>query len=264
MSDKAIGILDSGIGGLTIASEIIRLLPNESVVYIGDSKNAPYGSQTPEQIHKHAKKLVSFLIKYDVKIIVVACNTITVHCIEKLREEFSLIPIIGTVPVIKTAAEISQNKRIGILSTSQTSKSALQKMLIQQHAKDFTVFEHGTDDLVPLIEKGTFEGKIIDSALHKVLDVFKKEKIDTLALGCTHFPLIKESIQKQLDKVTLLDPGAAIARQAERILKNNAIENTVGTPLYQFYSTGSTIVMRQVLKQYPFTTISFTTDHITV
>lgn len=262
MSDKPIGILDSGIGGLTIASEIIQLLPQESIIYVGDSKHAPYGPQSSQQIYAHAKKLVQFLVKHDVKIIVIACNTITVHCIEKLREAFPLLPIIGAVPVIKTAAEVSQNKRIGILSTSQTAKSALQKILVKQHAKDFTVFEHGTDALVPLIEKGIFEGHDIDTVLSKVLDIFKKEKIDALALGCTHFPLIRESIQKYLEDVTLLDSGAAIARHVQRVLTNNAIENKDNGVTYHFVSTGNTKVMQQLLHNYPFSTLSFTVDHI--
>jgi glutamate racemase len=129
MNDRPIGILDSGIGGLTIAKEIITQLPQESIVYIGDSKNAPYGPQTSEQIYKHAKKLMKFLIDRDVKIVVIACNTITVNCIKKLREDYSTMPIIGTVPVVKTAAEVSRNKRIGILSTSQTAKRNMPKIL---------------------------------------------------------------------------------------------------------------------------------------
>lgn len=264
MNDKPIGILDSGIGGLTIAKEIISLLPEESIIYIGDSKNAPYGPQTSEQIYKHAKKIMKFLVECDAKLIVIACNTITVNCINQLRDDFPLIPIVGTVPVIKTAAEVSRNKRIGILSTSQTAKSEFQKLLIKQHAKDYLVFEHGTDALVPLIEKGIFKGEKIDTVLHKILDTFKKEKIDALALGCTHFPLIRQSIQKQLENVILLDPGAAIARHVDRILKNNAMENKKGDTTYQFYSTGDTRVMQHILQSYPYNTISYITNHLNI
>jgi glutamate racemase len=115
-----------------------------------------------------------------------------------------------------------------------------------------------------LIEKGVFEGKEIDAVLHKVLDTFKKEKVDTLALGCTHFPLIRHSIHKHMPHVALLDPAAAIARQVARVMKNNAIERRKGEPLYSFYSSGSTAVLQEILQTYPFNTISYTADHATL
>jgi glutamate racemase len=265
MSKQPIGILDSGIGGLTIAKEISSLLPNESVVYIGDSAHAPYGAQSVDEIYARAVGLVTFLLKQDAKLIIIACNTITVHCIKQLREEFPDIPIVGTVPVIKTAAEVTKNKRIGILSTSQTSQSDYQKKLIQTFASDCTIFTHGTDKLVPLIERGIFEGSEIDAVLHEVLDKFKNEQIDTLALGCTHFPLIRESIQKQLGPdVRLLDSGAAIARQGKRILEHNKIQTDSSNPSYILYTTGNTEAMHLVVEALEFEVSQVTINSTTV
>ncbi|MBA3723750.1 MAG: glutamate racemase [Candidatus Levybacteria bacterium] len=247
MNNQSIGILDSGIGGLTVAKEVIALLPHESVIYIGDSTNAPYGALSAEVIHQNARALVQFLLKKDVKLIVVACNTITVNCIDALREEFTEIPIIGAVPVVKNAAALSRNKRIGILSTSQTTRSPYQKQLIDMYANGCTVFTHGTDALVPLIEQMILDGEVMESVLTRVLEKFKTEKIDTLALGCTHFPLVRNSIQKILgNDVLLLDSGAAIARHVQRILSNNKVMSSTAQPRHMFYTTGETILMQSV------------------
>jgi glutamate racemase len=239
MNDKPIGILDSGIGGMTVAKEVITLLPNESLIYIGDSRNTPYGALSAEVIHTYARKMVMSLLQKDVKLIVIACNTITVHCIDDLRREFPQVPIIGTVPVVKSAAERSKSKRIGILSTSQTARSAYQKDLIDTYADGCTVFTHGTDDLVPLIENMVLDGEEMEKVLTHVLEKFKKERVDTLALGCTHFPLVRSSMQRILGKdILLLDSGEAIARHVKRILSKNNNLSTTNKGTYTFYTTG--------------------------
>ncbi len=248
MNDKPIGILDSGIGGLTVAKEIIELLPHESIIYIGDSANTPYGTKTKDEIYSRARELINFLLKKEVKIIVIACNTITVSCIDQLRKDYHHVPIVGAVPVVKTAAEVTVNKRIGILSTTQTAKSDYQKKIIAEFANDCAVFNYGTDGLVPLIEKGITYGKEIDEQLENVLDKFKKEKIDTLALGCTHYPLIATAIQEHLGKhVHLLNSGAAIARRVKQIIENNQIATKTNERFYDIYTTGQTTVIRKIM-----------------
>lgn len=233
MNNRSIGILDSGIGGITIWKEVAKELPKESTIYIADSKNVPYGVKTPKEIHKLARKLVHFLLKRDVKLIVIACNTITVSCLDKLRREFPQVPIVGTVPVVKTASEKTRNKKIGILSTVGTAKSAYQKKLIEKFAKDLKVLNIGTDKLVPLIEKG----EDVDLVLPKVLKPFKE--VDVLALGCTHFPLVKNKIQKILgSNVLILDSGPAIARQVRRVLIHNDILSNSKRAKHYFYTTG--------------------------
>lgn len=240
MQNRPIGILDSGVGGLTVWKEIAELLPQESTVYIGDSYNSPYGRYTADKIHELAKKLIKFLISKDAKIIVIACNSITVSCLDKLREEFPQVPIVGTVPVVKTAARITKNKRIGILSTTNTAKSEYQKKLIEQFAHDCSVFSHGTDDLVPLIEKGELSGVTVGRILNKVLSQFKDEGVDTLALGCTHYPFVSWQIKDIIGKnITLLDSGTAIARQVKRVLEKNNSMTQESKSKYEFFTTGA-------------------------
>ena len=134
MSSDSIGVIDSGLGGLSIWRQIVKKLPKESTIYLADSKNCPYGSNSSEEIYQLSKKLVTFLVQKKVKLIVLACNTITVSCLDKLRKEFPKTPIIGTVPVIKTASEITKNNKIGVLSTARTARSKYQKKLIKTFA----------------------------------------------------------------------------------------------------------------------------------
>lgn len=246
MDNKPIGILDSGVGGLTIWREIIKELPKESTTYIADSKNLPYGNKTSQNIHKLSHKLVQFLISKNVKIIIVACNTITVSCLDKLRAEFPQISIVGTVPVIKTASKSSKNKKIGILSTVRTAESQYQKNLIKKFARGNKVLNIGTDKLVPFIERG----RNVDSILKKELSPFIDAKVDVLALGCTHFPLIKNKIQGILgSKVLILDSGPAIARQVRRVLTNNKIISSPQNSNYEFYTTGDKGSLNRILNK---------------
>ncbi len=190
-----IGILDSGVGGLSIWKEISKKLPQTSTIYIADSLNCPYGNKSKDNILSLTKRMVDFLLEKKVDIIVLACNTITVSCIDDLRKNYPSVSIVGTVPVIKTAVKLSKKKKIGILSTEITAKSEYQKQLIAKFANGVEVMNIGTNQLVPLIENGDL-GEGLDKTLNEVLASFKKENIDVLVLGCSHFPLIKDRIQK--------------------------------------------------------------------
>lgn len=250
MNNQPIGVLDSGLGGLTIWEEIARQLPHESMVYIADSLNCPYGTKDKDQIYSMSKKMVEFLLKKDAKLIVIACNTITVSCLDKLRTDFPKVPIVGTVPVIKTAAAITKNKRIGILATTRTTKSAYQKELINKFVLGSVVFSHGTDELVPMIEKGEIKGAKINKVLQNVLAKFQKEKIDTLVLGCSHFPFLRSTIEKMLGQsVSILDSGGAIARQVKRVLgHNDSLAKKSNNPQYKFFTTGQTKNFEKITK----------------
>lgn len=240
MNTNPIGVLDSGVGGLTVLSAIVRELPNESFIYIGDSKNTPYGVKSQDEIYNLSKKLIRFLLEKQVKLIVIACNTITVSCLDRLRSDFPSMPIVGTVPVIKTAAAVSQKKRIGILSTTRTAQSDYQKHLIEEFASHCQVFNHGTDDLVPLIEEGKEVTEEMTTRLKKTLTVFSQEDIDTLVLGCTHFPFLKEQMKHILgNSILLLDSGDAIARQVRRVLEHNETLRTEGEGKVALYTTGN-------------------------
>lgn len=234
--NNPIGILDSGVGGLSIVSKLIETLPNESFIYIADSANCPYGLRKEEEIFSLSKRLIEFLISKDCKIIVIACNTITVSSIDKLRKEFPDIPIVGIVPVVKTAVSRTKSKKIGIFSTMVTANSDYQKNLIGKWGEDCSILNLGSSTLVPLIEKLDFEG--IDNVLEQELKPFKDAGIDTLALGCSHFPLIKDQIQKYLPDVLILDSAEAVSHQVRRILEHNNLFSDSKIPTYNFYTTG--------------------------
>lgn len=250
MNNQPIGVLDSGVGGLSIWEELVLQLPCESTIYIADSLNCPYGNKTREEIYKLTSHMVKFLIKNKVKLIVLACNTITVSCLDRLRKDFPGLPIVGTVPVVKTVAERTRNKKIGIFSTNATARSSYQKNLIKKFANDCQVLNIGTNKLVPLIEAGEMESWKLQTLLEKTLKPFIEEGIDTLALGCSHFPFLRESIQEVLGKeVLILDSGGAIARQVRRILTNNDELALTKGPLYKFYTTGDAIQFTSLAKK---------------
>ncbi len=240
MNNQPIGILDSGVGGLSIWRKIVKELPNESTIYLADSLNCPYGERTPEEIYVLAKRLVKFLIAKKVKLIVLACNTVTVFCIDKLRVDFPDIQIVGTVPAVKTAVEQTKNHRIGILSTESTAKSNYQKNLINKFAKDCFVINKGDSELVPYIEKGDIKSGSVKKILRNALGEFIAKDVDTIALGCSHFPFLREEIGKIVgSKVKILDSGNAIARQARRVLTNNNSLSLSKNTLHEFYTTGN-------------------------
>ena len=172
-------------------------------------------------------KLIKYLLRKRIKLLVVACNTATVAGIDYFRSQFPKLPIVGVVPVVKTAAEVSKLHRFAILSTTFTAGSAYQKALIDKFAKDMKVYNLGTDELVPLIEAGNIESTKTNEALQKLLPDSLISQIDVLALGCTHFPLIRAEIQKIVGKkIRILDSGGAVCRQVARVLAHNGIENS--------------------------------------
>ena len=195
MEKTFLGIIDSGVGGLSMYASIKEQNPDLSFLYVADSAHIPYGTKSPEFITKRSKELVSFLKEKGVTTIVVACNTITVTCLDILRETFPEITFIGTVPVIKTAAEQSSTKHIGVLSTIRTTESAYIDDLIMNFAKDCIVTSMGTNELVPLVENGEVTGERVHAVLERVLQPFITASCDTLVLGCTHFPFLREEMQ---------------------------------------------------------------------
>jgi len=250
VNNQPIGILDSGVGGLSIWREIVKELPNESTIYIADSLNCPYGERSEEEIYDLAKRLVQFLIEQKVKLIVVACNTITVFCIDKLRADFLNVPIVGTVPVVKTAAEQTRNRKIGILSTTGTANSRYQEDLIAKFTRGVKVINLDTNEFVPYIERGEIEGEEVESVLKKTLKTFLREGVDTIALGCSHFPFLTSRMQEVMgDKVKILDSGKAIARQVRRVLTNNNSLSLSNNSSYTFYTTGNAEEFTKVSKR---------------
>ncbi len=248
MQNSPIGIFDSGVGGLTILSEIQKLLPKESFVYLADQKNAPYGDKSKLVIQKRARAISHFLIKHKVKLIVVACNTSTIASISILRKNFH-IPIIGVVPVVKKASEETKTKKIAIFATPSTIKSSYLKNLIETYAHNVTVFKNGATGLEKLVEAGNIHNKKIAEILKTNLLPLKKKGVDVIALGCTHYPFLKTDIQKIIGQdVLILDSGGAVARQTKRILEaNHMLADKKDKDWY--YTTGNADVFCKIVKK---------------
>lgn len=222
MNKRPIGVFDSGIGGLSVIEEIKKILPNESIAFLADKDNFPYGEKTSEQIKKISKRNATWLLKKKVKLIVVACNTATVNAISYLRQEFPQISFVGMEPAIKPAAKIAK-KGIIILSSPKAAQSKQLDDLIKRYAKGIKVFNVASLELVQAVEE-----KWSDEEIKQVLEETIPQEIlnqaDVLVLGCTHFPLIKNQIQKFFGKdIIIIDSGEAVANRVKTVLKEKGL-----------------------------------------
>lgn len=224
MADTSpIGIFDSGVGGLTILLELKKLLPKESFIYVADQKYAPYGKKTTQQVKERALKIAAFLKGKNCKLIVVACNTATIAAVEALRKKLS-IPIIGVVPVIKTAAEISKKKHITVFATPSTIKSRYLERLINKFARGTTVYKNGATGLESIIERGEIGSLKITQILQYTLSEKNLQGSDVIVLGCTHYPFLREKIKKIVGRnIKVIDSGGAVARHTKLVLQNEKL-----------------------------------------
>ncbi len=245
MDNRPIGIFDSGVGGLSILREIKKLLPKENFIFVADQKNVPYGGKTEGQLQDLASKICTFLLSNDVKAIVIACNTATVYAIDYLRTQF-IIPIIGTVPVIKTIAKLSKNKKAAVFATPATSRSKYLNNLIEKFGNGTKIYKIGGTGLEELIEDVDSKDRQINKVLKKYLDPLIAKGVDAIALGCTHYPFLKERIQKIVGKkVLVVDSGGAVARRVKAILTNNKILGNKREEDF-YYTTGDQSKFRMV------------------
>ncbi len=250
MKKQKIGILDSGFGGLSIWLEIVKILPFERILYVCDQKNIPYGTKSSKQIYQLSKKMITFLHSKEVNIIVIACNTISVSCLDKLRSDFPSIKIIGTVPVIKTAAEQTKNKHIGILATPVTAKSNYLQFLAHKYAVDCKITIVASSKLVSYIEKGEIDSQNVKPELQRIANIFNKNNIDTLIMACTHFPFLKAQLNALLgSKVMYLDSGGAVARQLQKLVGEGGAGSINNAYTYEFYTTGDNTYFSKIAKQ---------------
>lgn len=247
MRDYPISFIDSGSGGLSVWKEVASLLPHESTIYFGDHAYLPYSYKSYSFIRQRIIACIRWFIKKHTKLVVIACNTATVAGIAYYRSKFPELPIVGVVPVVKTGALISKKKRFAILSTGKTSKSQYQKQLIAQYANDCTVFCIGSTKLVLLIEKNNINKTEIQKELREIIKPILKKDIDVLALGCTHFPFVKDEIRVIVGKgVSVIDSGEAVAHQVKRILQKNATLANKKKPVYKFFTTGKVEIVKDI------------------
>jgi len=216
--NRPIGVFDSGVGGISVLKHIHTLLPHENLLYVADSKHAPYGNKTGEEITARCIEIADFLIAKNVKALVVACNTATAAAIDILRAKYNC-PIIGMEPAVKAAALASQNGIIGVLATVGTLKSAQFAALLENYGRNVKVVTQACVGLVECIERGEIESPETKALITKYCKPLLDEGADTVVLGCTHYPFVRSLIEQVVgDKVALIDTGAAVANQLEKRL----------------------------------------------
>lgn len=244
--DNPIGLFDSGIGGTSIWREINLLLPNENTIYLADSKNAPYGLKSKDEIIALSIKNTEFLISKNCKIIVVACNTATTNAIKELRSKFD-VPFIGIEPAIKPAASQSLTHKIGILATKGTLNSELfhEKIKSYTNVKIIEQIGHG---LVQLIEHGAIDTAEMDELLKSYLTPMINEDIDYLVLGCSHYPYLIPKIKEILPpSVKIIDSGEAVAKQTKNVLYNLNLLREENNAIKIFYSNSDIGVLQKIV-----------------
>lgn len=221
----AIGIFDSGVGGLTVLKEIKKELPNGKIYYFGDTLRVPYGEKSKDFIIEYSKKIVEFLIKKNVDIIVIACNTITAVALEELKKNYDL-PIIGVIKGgVKGALNVTENNKIGIIATQATVNSKKYEQELLNEKKNIEIFMKACPLLASAAEEGIVRGKFVELMIKNYIDEISK-KVDTLVLGCTHYPLFKDVIIKNYKNLKIVDPAIETAKEVKSIIeKEKLIKN---------------------------------------
>ncbi len=236
---KPVGIFDSGVGGLTVLKAIKKLLPNENLVYLGDTARVPYGNKSKENIVRYSLDNTRFLMKFDIKLLVVACNTSTAMSLDILKESFP-IPILGVIePGARRALEVTKTGRIGVIGTEATVKSGAYAKVIKELNKEVVVFSKACPLFVPMVEEGLTKGKIAEEVVKLYLSYFDTHFIDTIILGCTHYPLLKPLIKGYFKgQINVVDSANETAKAVRFLLEKHHIlnnENAIGKA--SFYVT---------------------------
>ena len=216
---RPIGVFDSGLGGLTVAKALRSILSNESIVYFGDTARVPYGNKSSNLIKEYSLEIADFLMKHDAKMIIVACNTASALALEELQRHCTL-PVIGVInPGAREAIKATKNDHIGIIGTVATVSSKAYEKELQKYNTDIKTSSQACPLLVPLAEEGWLEGEVTNSIVKHYLSPLNDDAIDTLILGCTHYPLLKNVIASQVnDNTTLIDSASAVARVVKESL----------------------------------------------
>ena len=251
MSNNPIGIFDSGVGGLSVWKELIKELPNESMVYYADSANCPYGNKTQKEIIALSKRIVDFFLEQNVKLIVVACNTATAAAIDYLRSSYN-ISFVGMEPAIKPAAQNTKNGVVGVLATEGTFGGRLFLETSQKWASDVDVIVQVGEGFVELVENGDFTSDLAKKTVSEAVQPLVDKGIDQLVLACTHYPFLCENI-KAISKnkhLEIINPAPAVAIQVKSILKKENIESESDKArTYSFYSSGNLEILELLVNK---------------
>ena len=256
-SNLPIGIFDSGVGGLSVLRAIRGQMPEESVIYFGDQGHIPYGPRSMEQIRSFSEAITKFLLEQNAKIIVVACNTASAAALKYLREKFPDVQFVGMEPAVKPAAEHTQTGKVGVLATPATFQGALYASVVERFANGVELFQNTCNGLVQQIELGNLDGeetrKILEAALLPMLE----KNIDTVVLGCTHYPFVIPLIQRIIGenvataprrRVRVIDPAPAVAKQVRRLLEAGGMKSLSSTRGdVRFYTSGDPAALKSML-----------------
>jgi glutamate racemase len=248
ISNNPIGIFDSGFGGLTVMSEINKYLPLENLIYFGDTAHVPYGTKSKSAVIKFSKKIALFLIKNRVKLIVIACNTASAFALDALKKTLK-IPIIDVIrPGALEAVSASKNKRIGVIGTEGTVNSQSYPKEIKKILKSCDVYQQACSLLVSLAEEGLIDGEITDSVVNMYIKPLLSKKIDTLILGCTHYPLLKKTFEKNVGNgITLIDSAKVISKEVKNILEQKSLlSNSKRKKILRFYVSDNPVKFQTI------------------
>jgi glutamate racemase len=233
---RPIGVFDSGVGGLTVVRELIRQLPHEDIIYFGDTARVPYGIKSKETVIRFSIENILFLLKHNVKFICVACNTVSSFALPEIKNHFK-VPIVGVIsPGAREAVYATQNKRIGVIGTKGTIKSRAYEIEIKQLDPGVKVAAVACPLFVPFVEEGWVKGDVVAKVIKHYLNPLKDAGVDTLILGCTHYPLLKNAIAEVMGKnVILIDSAKQVAIEVNKILGSENLLNKNGRGKHEFF-----------------------------
>lgn len=253
MKNRPIGIIDSGVGGLTVAKEVMRQLPNEKIIYLGDTARCPYGPRSKEEVIKFTWEMTNFLLKKDIKMLVIACNTATAVALDEIKNKLP-IPVVGVIyPGAITALKVTKNYHIGVIGTIGTIHSKAYEKALKATNPKCVVKSIPCPKFVPLVESGEYEGPFAEKIVAESLAPLKNNGLDTLILGCTHYPLLEPIIKAYMgDEVNVISSGEETARVVSMLLHQHEILSPIKQepPVHQFYTTGSRKIFSKIASKW--------------
>jgi glutamate racemase len=246
---QPIGVFDSGVGGLSVLRAMRELMPEESVIYFGDQVHVPYGPRSLEQVRNFSETITRLLLEKGAKLIVVACNTASAAALHDLRDTFPDVPFVGMEPAVKPAAEHTRSGRVGVLATPATFQGALYASVLERFANGVQIFQDTCPGLVGQIEQGDLNGNDTRTILGKALRPMLDRGIDTVVLGCTHYPFVIPLIEQIVgENVRVIDPAPAVAKQAKRLLEAGEMKKPVGERAQvRYYTSGDVDAFQYLL-----------------
>ncbi len=246
-----IGVFDSGVGGLSVLRAIHELLPGLEILYFADQAHVPYGRRQMDEIRFFSKQITSFLLKKDISLLVVACNTASAAALKFLRQQFPDLPIVGMEPAVKPASELTHNRAVGVLATPATFQGELYQSLVHKYGDNLKIYQDTCPGLVEQIEAGNFSGEETRKILEYALTPMIEKKVDMIVLGCTHYPFVLDEIRTIIGKnIQVIDPSPAIARRVKSLLEQRFGKQpeTLSPTSLSFFTSGNPVVFQERLK----------------